>query len=140
MLRTMFGLLVAGLMLIGCAGGDGGADADADAAADGASAAAMTDDHAGHDHADDAPGEMAATPVTLTGKMGCGHCTFKKGTSCSSALQTADGTIYLLEGEGVGQGSELFGKRLDGPTITVTGTSMQKDGEHVVAVTSHEVM
>jgi len=138
MIRTTLGLLAAGLLLVGCAGGDGGADADA--SGEEASAAAMTDDHAGHDHGDDAPGEMAATPVTLTGTMGCGHCTFKKGTSCSSAIETADGTIYLLEGADVGQGSELFDKRMDGLTVTVTGTPMEKDGETVVTVTSHEVM
>jgi hypothetical protein len=141
MIRTILVSIAAGVLLMGCSGGESD-DADAGASGGEIPAAAAVDDHAGHDHAADTQGEMTATatPVTVSGKMGCGHCTYQIGTVCSSALETADGKIYLLEGMGVSSGSELFDKRKDGLSLTVTGMEMEKDGVAVIAVTEHEIM
>lgn len=89
------------------------------------------DDHAGHDHGDDGhdhPGSTAAgsaeklptgTEVTLAGTMGCGHCNFQVGSSCSAAMKTADGHIVIFDN--VPSESEMFQKRMEGGPINVAG-------------------
>ncbi len=81
---------------------------------------------------------VEAEMVTLTGKTGCGHCTFHKGESCAAALQTADGKIYLLDN--IGPETDLFKKRMDGVPVTVTGTVAEREGDFHVTVASHELM
>lgn len=99
---------------------------------------AMKDDHAGsmtEQHADAAPATEqkpaaevipAGTEVTLTGAVGCGHCTYHIGTHCSAAMQTADGTIWILDG--IEEGNEIFDNRFDGGEITMAGTVSYVDG------------
>ena len=36
--------------------------------------------------------------ASVTGTMGCGHCAYDVTSSCSAALQTDDGFVYILEG------------------------------------------
>lgn len=66
--------------------------------------------------------EIASLPegqeVTVSGKLGCGHCNYHVGTTCSAALQTADGGIYVLD---VAEDSEWFQDRYDGLDLKVTG-------------------
>jgi hypothetical protein len=64
---------------------------------------------------------------TLTGTSGCGHCDFKLGDSCSAAMKTADGKIYVLDG--VDPESELFKERMKGHEITVKGEIQIVDGQ-----------
>jgi glucose/arabinose dehydrogenase len=67
--------------------------------------------------------EMASLPegqeVTVSGTLGCGHCTYHLTDSCSAALQTADGGTYILD---VGEDSPWFDKRYDSLNLKVTGT------------------
>ncbi len=75
--------------------------------------------------------ELASMPegqeVTISGKLGCGHCNYHVGTSCSAAVQTADGGIYVLD---VAEDSEWFQNRYDGLDLKVTGT-VHHDGDLV---------
>jgi len=60
----------------------------------------------------------AGQEVTLTGSLGCGHCSFQKTDDCAAAMQTEDGLVVILD---VDQENELFTKRTDGGTVTVEG-------------------
>jgi hypothetical protein len=84
--------------------------------------------------------EAASAPaegeITLVGNLGCGHCNYEKGTACAAAIQTEDGTVYLLD---VDSSSELFTKRFGGAEVKVVGVVSEKDGERHVAVTSFEI-
>lgn len=64
--------------------------------------------------------------IQLTGKMGCGHCNFQIGETCSAAMQTADGKIYVIDG--VAEDSELFKNRMSGKEITVAGVVKEVGG------------
>jgi hypothetical protein len=77
-------------------------------------------------------------PVTLAGKSGCGHCSFNIGTSCSAAMQTADGQIYILDN--VDQKSKLFEDRKSGMNLQIAGVVTEKDGVRHLAVDSYEII
>ena len=68
----------------------------------------------------------AGTEVTLTGTVGCGHCTYQVGNSCSAALKTGDGIVWVLDG--IGAGDELFENRFDGGEVTMAGVVHYVDG------------
>jgi hypothetical protein len=70
----------------------------------------------------EAPAAATATgmPVTLTGTTGCGHCTFGVATECVSAIKTATGEIYVIDG--VAPDSDLFKSREEIKNIQLTGT------------------
>jgi hypothetical protein len=46
-----------------------------------------------------APTPTAETAaVSVSGKLGCGHCDFHVKDTCSLAMQTDEGMVYLIEG------------------------------------------
>jgi hypothetical protein len=75
--------------------------------------------------------------IEIEGTLSCGHCNHSIGESCSAAVQTADGAIYILEG--FGEGDEPFDKRYGGETIKVTGMSEERDGVGYVKVETFEL-
>lgn len=75
--------------------------------------------------------------IEIVGTIGCGHCTYSIGESCSAAMQTADGAIYILED--LGEDDEPFEQRLDGKSITVRGVSVERDGVGYITVASFEL-
>jgi hypothetical protein len=84
-----------------------------------------------------APESAHGGEMTLSGELGCGHCTYQVGTSCSAAVKTADGTVYILE---VSDSSELFTERLSGKQVTVVGSMHAHGGEeNHVTVASYEM-
>lgn len=78
--------------------------------------------------------EATTASTTLSGELGCGHCAYNVGESCSAALKTASGEIYILD-----NADEPFQKRFDGGTIEVVGTVTEKDGQKHVAVESYQM-
>lgn len=66
--------------------------------------------------------------ITVSGTLGCGHCTYHVGDSCSAALQTKDGAIYILD---VAQDSPWFQNRYSGLHLEVTG-KVHHDGTLVL--------
>lgn len=122
-------LLCALALIAGC-GGNGGGDqtqADHEAATQATEGSAALVAPASYD---------GAESVTLEGSLGCGHCTHHMGTGCSAALQTADGTVYILDG--MNQGDAPFDKRFDGLTLKVVGKTAVNEGTHFVKVESYE--
>ncbi|RKZ11324.1 hypothetical protein DRQ53_03835 [bacterium] len=75
--------------------------------------------------------------VEIAGKLGCGHCTHSIGEGCSAAVQTADGAVYILEG--LEAGDEPFEQRFGGKTITVRGSSVERDGIGYVTVAGFDL-
>jgi hypothetical protein len=75
--------------------------------------------------------------VAISGKLGCGHCTHGIGDGCSAAVQTADGAIYILEG--MAEGEAPFDQRFDGKQISVSGTSVERDGVGYITVASFDL-
>lgn len=65
--------------------------------------------------------------VLVTGTLGCGHCTYNQGETCSAAMQTADGTVYILDG--VTTDEEAFNQRFSGKEIVAVGTVVPAEGE-----------
>ena len=88
--------------------------------------------------ADHSSGAASGDMVTLVGTSGCGHCNFHKGESCSAAMKTADGNIYILDG--VDHDSEMFQKRMDGIQVKVTGVVAERAGDNHVTVHSLEML
>lgn len=140
----ILGVVALGVAAIACGGGGGSQDTQAQKAAPATDDHGHDhDDHDGHDHppatntpehpsdAGDAAGspagatgaqaEMLATgtEITLNGNMGCGHCNFQIGTSCSAAMKTADGHIVIFDN--VPATTEMFQKRMEGAAVTVQG-------------------
>ena len=125
------------LLIAGCSSGG-----SSDQAANNAQTNATTEEHTNVadmpkeaiDSAKEAAAkvEQASMPegqeVTVTGTLGCGHCNYHVGTSCSAAIQTADGVIYVLD---VPQDSEWFQNRYDGGDLKVTG-KIHHEGELVM--------
>jgi formylmethanofuran dehydrogenase subunit C len=74
--------------------------------------------------------------VELQGKMGCGHCTYHHGDSCSVGFKAKDGKIYVLENAD----DKLMKQRFKGNEIKVKGTVTEKDGELLVKASSVEVV
>jgi hypothetical protein len=68
--------------------------------------------------------------MTLTGKVGCGHCTYHATESCALAMQTEDGKVYVVES--APNYDAAFGDRFSGKTITATGKVGEVDGKWVV--------
>jgi hypothetical protein len=78
--------------------------------------------------------------VTLAGTVGCGHCNFGKTSECSSAIQTADGQITVLDG--VSTDSELWKLREENSKpAEVTGTLSQgTDGLPHLKMSSYKIL
>ena len=84
--------------------------------------------------------QAAGETVTLTGNVGCGHCNFGKTSECSSAIQTADGKVTVLDG--VGTDSELWKIREENmKPAEVTGTIAQgPDGLQHMQMASFKIL
>jgi hypothetical protein len=67
------------------------------------------------------PAPKEAGLTTLTGTIGCGHCTYHlEGLeSCALAMQTEDGKQYVIEG--APNHDALYDERFSEKSITVTG-------------------
>jgi hypothetical protein len=59
--------------------------------------------------------------VTVTGTLGCGHCTFglEGLQKCAVAVKTEDGKFYVIEG--APNQDSLFEQRFSGGKVTVVG-------------------
>lgn len=64
--------------------------------------------------------------IELSGTMGCGHCNYQVGNSCSAALQTADGTIVIIDG--VSHDDDLYKNRFDQDEVSFKGV-VSYDGD-----------
>lgn len=82
----------------------------------------------------------AATPVTLTGLVGCGHCNFSKTEHCSAAIQTAGGEVYVIDG--VTTDSELWKLREENAkNCEIVGmVSPGSDGLNHIMMASYKVL
>jgi hypothetical protein len=102
--------------------------------------AGQTAEHAATETAPAQTQTAAGETVTLTGNVGCGHCNFGKTSECSSAIQTADGTVTVLDG--VGTDSELWKLREENmKPAEVTGTIAQgPDGLKHMQMASFKIL
>jgi len=82
----------------------------------------------------------AGGEVTLAGTVGCGHCNFGKTGECSSAIQTADGNVTVLDG--VSMDSDLWKLREENAKAAeVTGTLSQgPDGLPHLKMSSYKIL
>jgi hypothetical protein len=78
----------------------------------------------------------AADEVELAGKLGCGHCAYKTGKSCSAAFKTADGKVYVIENAE----KSVMDARIKGGDIKVTGVVTEKDGVRHVHASKQELV
>jgi hypothetical protein len=101
----------------GCGGGDSTEKAEVES-----SQAMASMDAARHG----ALGQLAS----FEGKLGCGRCTYEKSTTCSPAVQTADGEVYMIEA-GARQ-DELSTHRLDRPEVKISGRVSEVNGQKVI--------
>lgn len=76
--------------------------------------------------------------MTVEGQLGCGHCSHQIGTSCSAAVQTAEGKVYILED--MAAGSEPFDQRFGQKKIRVTGTVTVNEGVSTMKVTDYQLL
>ena len=77
--------------------------------------------------------------VMLVGTTGCGHCDFKMGNSCSAAVKTANGSIFIIDG--VESSDPLFQNRQEGMKVKVEGKlAHAADGHHIELVSYEKVM
>jgi hypothetical protein len=83
-----------------------------------------------------APQPVTVAAMTLTGTIGCGHCTFAAVGECAAAVKSADGVVHVLDG--VDPASDLFTQRQSGVQVSVTGTPHDQDGLHMLTVTSYQ--
>lgn len=127
MIRTL-SVFFALALIAGCGGNSGGSDQEA--------AHEAANEATQESSALVAPASYDGESVTLEGSLGCGHCTHQMGTSCSAALQTADGTVYILDG--MTDGDAPFDKRFDGLKMKVVGPTAMNEGTHFVKVESFE--
>jgi hypothetical protein len=81
--------------------------------------------------------ESAVEMATYTGTIGCGHCTYHVTDECSPCLQTADGTVYVIESEQ--DHDALMGDRFSGKEITVVGTVEPSDGAAILHASTVEI-
>lgn len=77
----------------------------------------------------------AGDEVELKGKLGCGHCDYRKGDGCSAGLKAADGKIYLIDNAT----KEVMDARVKGAKVTVTGKVTEKDGILYVHASKQEI-
>ena len=117
------------LFVLGCSGQNEASDVDASSI----DADANTEAAVSHENT-----EANTVAMTVSGKVGCGHCDYKVGSSCSAAVKTESGDIVILTG--VDSDDDLFRDRMSGKEITVTGTDAGiRDGHQFVTVGSYEM-
>ncbi len=134
-MKSMSGVLAVllALALVGC----GGSQTQEE------HGATTTDETHSQAASETAPAEGApaeGSMVTLTGTVGCGHCNFGKTEHCSSAIQTAAGELYVIDG--VGQDDELWKLREENAKqCEVSGTVTKgEDGLMHVTMSSYKVL
>ena len=114
---------------VGCSGGSDQSEGAADAGGE---------QHSAIDAAEEVVAKTESrqleegSEVTVAGKLGCGHCNYQVGEGCSAAIQTAEGTIFILD---VAEESEWFQKRFGGAKLEVTG-KVRHRGADVMLETS----
>jgi hypothetical protein len=139
-MRNLWMILVtagtAGLLLAGCGQGQESADTGGRAAVEN-QAAAGDQAEAPESATPETGGRMLEAPegtelasVTLEGTIGCGHCTYHVTPECALATQTAEGVVYVIEGDP--EHEAHMGERFSGKPITVTGRVAQTDSMNVV--------
>lgn len=133
-------MIPAMLAVLGWALGCGGSQTDQTATKEEAgdhpeTAAAENATPAAQDVQTEDAAELAS--VVMDGKIGCGHCTFHIGDTCSLAMEAEDGTVYLLEAGD--QQAELMDVRYDRPMAKVTGRVADVDGQKVIHTDSVEL-
>lgn len=136
MRRSLFLMAVLGLSLglvAGCGQTDSADEGDTAQATN--EMTESTDGHEGHDHG--TPAENAS--VTLSGNLGCGHCTFHATDACAVAMKTADGEIVLIEAADGTEHEELMSHRMDEPEVRITGTVREVDGRKVIYADEYEL-
>lgn len=77
-----------------------------------------------------------AVETTLSGKLGCGHCEFHTGKTCSAAFKSADGKICIIDNAT----KEVMDARFDGGKVKVTGKTTEKDGVVHVQASKQELV
>lgn len=88
------------------------------------------------------PKNQAAQEVTLTGEIGCAHCSFKTAgvTECADAIRVKSGgkeTTYLFaEGSSSKHDDAMCKQVRQG---SATGTVSEKDGKKYIKVTKLDV-
>lgn len=121
------------LAVFGWALGCGGAETDQAADTEAAAPAQAMDDAGTQEKAP--PVELAS--VSLSGKLGCGHCTFHVGETCALAMEAEDGTVYMLDaGE---RQQELMDVRYDRPQVKIAGRVADVDGQKIIYTDSVEL-
>jgi hypothetical protein len=83
------------------------------------------------------PAEGTIEHASLSGKLGCGHCTFHVKDSCTLAMKTDDGAVYIVDA-GPRQ-EELFKVRYDEPAVLVAGHIEDVDGVKLIHAESVEL-
>ncbi len=81
----------------------------------------------------------APEKLSLSGPIGCGHCSFNLVDHCVPVVQTADGTVYVVVAATKADRRTLMAARLRGGTLTVTGTVSVVGGVPTVAVESWQL-
>ena len=81
--------------------------------------------------------DAAAATVSLAGTLGCGHCTFHVKDSCTLAMKTEAGEVYLIEAGP--QQEALMDKRYDEPAVLVAGRVSEVDGQKILYADSVEL-
>lgn len=131
---TCCALLVA-VTLTACGGGGGGS---AEQPAPAAQVETPAETPAPAETVADTTAAAQTASITFEGTLGCGHCDHQIGTSCSAAVQTADGKVYILQE--MAAGSEPFDQRFGHKPIRVTGSVVETDGIAYVKVDSYEIL
>lgn len=142
MMKRIPVILAMAVLAAGCA--DKSADDAAARMQEGADmakdAAAEATDMAGDAMDETADAAMAMVDengmVTVAGTVGCGHCNYGMGESCSAAMKSADGTVYLLEGV---DETPVFEERKSGKAIQVVGVAKEVDGVKTIVVETWEM-
>jgi hypothetical protein len=141
MRKTLWAGSLAAALAIAAWGCGGGASKERAASEDSTPAVDQAAADAGEVEATPAripvPEESEAARVSLSGKLGCGHCTYHVKDSCTLAMKTDGGEVYLVQA-GTRQ-EELMGKRYDDLSVLVTGRIGEEDGFKVVYADSVEV-
>lgn len=124
--------LVFAVALAGCQGSGKQATEEA------APASQATEQAQGQPAAQTTP--AAEGQVTLAGNVGCGHCNFGKTSECSSAIQTADGSVTVIDN--VDPTHELWKLREENmKPAEVTGAVAQgPDGLQHIQMTSYKIL
>lgn len=134
-MKSLSGLpcvLILAVCLVGCQGG-GEQQATTEETA-------STETQGSHETAPAAQVTEGET-VTLTGTVGCGHCTFGTTDHCMAAIKVASGDIYVIDG--VEEDSELWKERVEGTKqAEVTGTieKSETDGLMHVSMSSYKIL